>query len=152
MYSVSTTHSNTPAIKLEPTYFTVEDEEVLLAAGYVKRGSSSGGYNYRGGKENQSIKRGGRGARSGRKMLNAPGLDGKPKRCVSCDSIRHLLPDCPDSWENMAAVAAGGQVDQRCWSCGSGDHRWPDCPDAWEDPLADEANQGDDGNGRCSGR
>ena len=35
------------------------------------------------------------------KRINPSGADGNPKRCKSCDSIRHMLSECPDSWENM---------------------------------------------------
>ena len=39
-----------------------------------------------------------------KKRVNPTGADGAVKRCKSCDSIRHMLPDCPDSWENMKDV------------------------------------------------
>lgn len=32
--------------------------------------------------------------------------DGRPLTCKSCGSFRHLLPACPDSWENMKRVNA----------------------------------------------
>ncbi|PIK35546.1 hypothetical protein BSL78_27628 [Apostichopus japonicus] len=35
------------------------------------------------------------------KHLNPIGPDGYPLKCSSCESIRHLLKDCPDSYENM---------------------------------------------------
>ena len=37
-----------------------------------------------------------------RKKINASGADGKILKCLSCGSFRHLLDDCPDSWENIA--------------------------------------------------
>ena len=36
-----------------------------------------------------------------RKKINPSGADGKILKCLSCGSFRHLLDDCPDSWENM---------------------------------------------------
>ena len=35
---------------------------------------------------------------------NPLGINGRPIRCYSCGSFRHLLVDCPDSWENMKKV------------------------------------------------
>ena len=37
-----------------------------------------------------------------RKKINPSGADGKILKCLSCGSFRHLLDDCPDSWENIA--------------------------------------------------
>lgn len=42
------------------------------------------------------------------KRINQPGPDGQPKTCASCLSIRHMVKDCPDSWENMRG--AGNQT------------------------------------------
>ena len=36
-----------------------------------------------------------------RKKINPSGADGIILKCSSCGSFRHLLDDCPDSWENM---------------------------------------------------
>ena len=36
------------------------------------------------------------------KPINPEGPDGQPLRCLSCDSIRHLVKRCPHSYENMA--------------------------------------------------
>ena len=36
------------------------------------------------------------------KPVNPDGPDGQPLRCLSCDSIRHLVKQCPHSYENMA--------------------------------------------------
>ena len=32
---------------------------------------------------------------------NRAGNNGETLRCISCDSKKHLLPQCPHSWENM---------------------------------------------------
>ena len=39
-----------------------------------------------------------------KKRINPTGADGNIRRCMSCDSVRHMLPECPDSWENMKDV------------------------------------------------
>ena len=36
------------------------------------------------------------------RRINPKSADGKTLTCVSCDSYRHMLADCPDSWENLA--------------------------------------------------
>ena len=36
-----------------------------------------------------------------RRKINPIGANGKPLLCNSCGSYRHLLEECPDSWENM---------------------------------------------------
>ena len=51
------------------------------------------------------------------KKINPVGSDGQPKRCVSCDSIRHMLAECPDSWENMAANLATKLDEEEAMIC-----------------------------------
>ena len=36
------------------------------------------------------------------RKINPKNSEGKLLTCASCGSYRHLLPDCPDSWENLA--------------------------------------------------
>lgn len=38
------------------------------------------------------------------KNISSTGPDGRTLTCKSCGSYRHLLPACPDSWENMAKI------------------------------------------------
>ena len=38
--------------------------------------------------------------------LNPPGVDGEPLLCHSCGSFRHLIAQCPDSWENLKKQAS----------------------------------------------
>ena len=96
------------AIRLEPA-FLAENEEALMAAGYYRK-SSQRGFRGRGRGSNG---RGGRGTGinsdyQGRipevkkeRKVNPKGSDGKTLLCLACGSYRHMLSDCPDSWENM---------------------------------------------------
>ena len=85
-------------IKLEPAYLA-ENEDILLAAGYVKnnafydRRQREGQCRYESPRNINS-------KNSGRKM-NPLGKDGRALTCKACGSFRHMLPECPDSWENM---------------------------------------------------
>ena len=91
-------------IKLEPA-FLAQNEEALLAAGYVKRGNSYSGYK-RGGRSGRGYGRGQAFNSSQRatKNLNPTGVDGKVLTCRSCGSYRHLVANCLDSWENLSKV------------------------------------------------
>ena len=88
-------------IKLEPT-FLAENEEALLAAGYVKQNQArkvtkwgkSGGYNNCGGGRRTQ-------GQDFRRKMNPVGSDGQTLICKACGSYRHLMAECPDSWENM---------------------------------------------------
>ena len=35
--------------------------------------------------------------------MNLKGADGRTLTCISYEPYRHLLPNCPHSWENMQA-------------------------------------------------
>ena len=100
------------AIKLEPAYLA-ENEEVLLAAGYVKS-KPSRRFNNRTGTSCDHGCKGPANTRSrentcpraGRsRKMNAVGSDGQIMTCKCCGSFRHLIADCPDSWENMAKLS-----------------------------------------------
>ena len=106
-------------IKVEPAWLA-ENENVLATHGYY-RGSGRGGYGGYGGA------RGGRGGARGRgygnyysdrpsgykgnpggkngnkseRPVNPKSADGSYLTCHSCGSFRHLLSECPYSWENM---------------------------------------------------
>lgn len=92
--------SASPSIKLEPA-FLAENEEALMAAGYVRRGSTNFGYRrgrpYRGRGQNFGFSS----SQRGTKNINPNGPDGKIMTCRSCGSYRHLVKNCPDSWENL---------------------------------------------------
>ena len=84
-------------IKLEPS-FLADNEEALLAAGYVKQN--------RGGKAGKSGRGGfgrGRQADHGQlRKMNPLGPDGKTLTCRCCGSYRHFIAECPHSWENAS--------------------------------------------------
>ena len=91
--------STAASVKLEPA-FLAENEEALLAAGYYKQGQGKrsvrtgrGGYSRGGGQRGQG--------QEARRKMNPTGPDGKPLTCRVCGSYRHLMKDCPDSWENI---------------------------------------------------
>jgi len=100
-------------IKLEPAFFT-QNEEALWAAGYVRgRGYQN---NYAGKRQNERVgnwNRGGyrrgtssrwTGQTTHKKNINPTGNDGCTLTCKSCGSFRHMIANCPDSWENLAKV------------------------------------------------
>ena len=94
--------STAASVKLEPA-FLAENEEALLAAGYDKQGQGKrsvrtgrGGYSRGGGQRGQG--------QEARRKMNPTGPDGKPLTCRVCGSYRHLMKDCPDSWENIKKV------------------------------------------------
>jgi len=114
--------SNLASIKLEPA-FLAANEEALLAAGYSRSQSRYNGNNrsYYNSEREGSWKRRQQGKASMRenyrgkfatenrkngltKNINPAGPEGRPLTCKSCGSYRHLLPACPDSWENMKKV------------------------------------------------
>ena len=106
----------TSSIKLEPA-FLADHEEALLAAGYTKTRPSSYSWkrDWRGGcggqaraqssngsQKNVGVNRGN--LQNSRKNVNPTGPDGRLLTCKSCGSFRHLVANCPDSWENLAKV------------------------------------------------
>jgi len=116
------------AIKLEPA-FLAEHEDVLMAAGYMRKSKNSGSSGVGGGRSKNGWRGGGRGgwrgnrsrggvsenlsgvggknAQNGDKRerhMNPTGADGTVLRCLACGSFRHMLAECPDSWENMSQV------------------------------------------------
>ena len=53
-----------------------------------------------------------------KKKLNPLGTDGRVLLCSSCGSYRHLVAECPDSWENMKKMRAS-EGDTKCGHCGN---------------------------------
>ena len=90
------------AIKVEPVYQSNDMEEAY----YMPRQNQSRGYqNSRGGFNRGRYFRGNRGNRASHnnrtnRATNPLGPDGKPLKCVICESIFHFAKKCPDSYEN----------------------------------------------------
>ena len=108
-----------PTIKLDPA-FLAEHKETLRAAGYVKKRSDQwesyddsnleegedeqwrGNERYRQlNNENESPQNT---KRRNKRKLNPTGPDGRRMLCNVCGSYRHLMAECPDSWENQTPV------------------------------------------------
>ena len=91
----------TAAIKLEPAYFTNQNE-VLWNSGRGSRGATARGF--RGGRGRPWVR--GKQSQSNpnryERRTNPKGPDGKVLLCKSCGSFRHFVADCPDSWENTS--------------------------------------------------
>ena len=100
-------------MKLEPTII-VANEEAMLAEGCVKAKKTAilskqreRSLNRRRKYFQDSRKQMSRQSNrimGKRKKINPIGTDGRYLTCKSCGSYRHLLVDCPDSWENMTKV------------------------------------------------
>ena len=56
----------------------------------------------------------GRANNSGMRPINPTGQGGQILRCAACDSVRHLLAECPHSYENMNALEVEVEEDQPC--------------------------------------
>ena len=89
---------------LLPKDLTIIFYLLCYAAGYVKQSQGKwkskpgkgGGYGRGGGKRNQG--------QDFKRRLNPAGPDGKTLICKACGSYRHLMWECPDSWENLRKV------------------------------------------------
>ena len=115
------------AIKLEPA-FLAENEEALAAAGYYRQRnratfvrpvfgtSRRGSYRGRGGGRGFIRHSGTEGDQNNLKQspkqedinpekplnpLNTRDVSGQLKTCYNCGSYRHMVADCPHTWENM---------------------------------------------------
>lgn len=111
------------SVRLEPA-FLAENEEALLAAGYVKKGYNRGGYPPRGGKRGSGFAS----SQRGTKPINPTGADGNILQCKLCGSYRHLAGKCPDGCNPKGPD--GNYL--TCRSCGSYRHMIAKCPDSWE--------------------
>ena len=94
-----------PAIKVEPVFQTStrgnyqSNRRTWNRGRGVTYGGARGGMGgfSRNSRDTDTTHRGrGKGARP----VNPSGPDGRPLRCSSCGSYRHLIKHCPDSWEN----------------------------------------------------
>ena len=86
-------------VELEPEFLAKHERE-LFKAGYVKQPYSGNMRNLHGGSWTEN---GGQncGLMHMGKKRNPVGMNGKLLKCKSCGSYRHLVAECPDSWENM---------------------------------------------------
>ena len=86
-------------VKLEPEFLAKHERE-LFKAGYVKQPY---GGNMRNLHVGSCTENGGQncGLMHMGKKRNPVGMNGKLLKCKSCGSYRHLVAECPDSWENM---------------------------------------------------
>ena len=86
-------------VKLEPEFLAKYERE-LFKAGYVKHPYGGNMRNLHGG---SCTENGGQkcGLMHMGKKRNPVGMNGKLLKCKSCGSYRHLVAECPDSWENM---------------------------------------------------
>ena len=95
----------------EPRYLA-ERRNGLLKVEFVKQPDGCN-------KQRES-NRDGNGVKGLRKRINPVGADGNTLLCRSCGSYRHLLKDCPDSWENIKKRSASvgskqmRKVHQKC--------------------------------------
>ena len=100
------------SIKLEPAYLA-EHEDILLAAGYVKnnatydriRKEDNCGY-----EKGPSTSQGNSYPQNPARRMNPMEKDGRALTCKACGSFRHMLPECPDSWENMGKINNNNEV------------------------------------------
>ena len=86
-------------VKMEPEFLAKHERE-LFKAGYVKQPYVGNMRNLHGG---SCTENGGQncGLMHMGKKRNPVGMNGKLLKCKSCGSYRHLVAECPDSWENM---------------------------------------------------
>jgi len=111
------------AIKLEGEFFTEEEEALLAGRGYYRgpagRGGTGGGSG--GGGVNHSASnswsgsgnsgnswsgaKGGSKEKEVKRPLNPTGQDGERLLCRACGSYRHMMQDCPHTWEKIKGKA-----------------------------------------------
>ena len=109
----STSHDLNAAIKVEPVFHTSTRGRYLHTRGcpwYRARCANRGGVSVSASAPVATIsgKYPGnehfRGRGRSQRPLNPPGLDGKLLRCSACGSYRHLIKNCPDTWENSTST------------------------------------------------
>ena len=109
------TKSSSQNVMLKST-LQVKDDEVVCADGYIRAGGSSQDASadkgvswkrrhtrdtYTGVGGSWIKKTVAKGIKKKVKRINPTGSDGCILKCYSCGSFRHLLENCPDSWENI---------------------------------------------------
>ena len=95
--------------KLEPAYLA-EHEDILLAAGYVKNNAAYGRRRKEVNCGSPSTSQRNFNPQNPGRRKNPLGKDGRALTCKACGSFRHMLPECPDSWENMGKINNDDEV------------------------------------------
>ena len=99
---------NSETIKFDPTFLS-QHKETLAAARYIphskfnksriRQNTTINNFNKK--QSQQNFNRRNFNFHSERRM-NPTGQNGKVLTCIACGSYRHLLNECPDSWENIS--------------------------------------------------
>ncbi len=107
-------------IKVEPTFMlsnmdlvnpTAEIEQSLAAMGFYRRGNRNtrggrgrggGGYNGQRNSNQKYVSDGTNVRKNVEKPINPKNSTGELLTCISCGSYRHMLGECPHSYENMS--------------------------------------------------
>ena len=117
-------------IKTEPTWYTrntkssrgrggggngsrYDDRSRGSYDGRYGDGGGSGGRYADGGSGGRYADGGGNGGRYGDRKMNPTSKSGETMRCLCCDSVRHMLRDCPHSWESMDVQALKKQLNKK---------------------------------------
>ena len=112
-----------------------KQEEALLAAGYVEQSRMNRTRNFN--------RCGYNGQTSGmsliRKKKNPVGSNGRPLTCRSCGSYRHLVRECPDSWENMSQINTSMEEEHMVLFTGNNLGDWQQDMDLGNCALLDSA-------------
>ena len=105
-----------PSIKLEPA-FLAEHEEALVAAGYFhkSRFAQRGKWRPGRGRGSDMMDRGYSHNTKVTRPINPKGPDGNSLTCLCCGSYRHMLTDCPHSWENLSKSAGESRTRALHW-------------------------------------
>ena len=90
------------AMKLEPTYHTEKETFVTVGGGQRRWYPNKPNRGTFGGRQGTWRPSNGRSLNNQTdRPVNPNGVDGRPLTCRACGSFRHLLRQCPHSWENM---------------------------------------------------
>ena len=98
------------AMKLETVNVSENEEATYWTRGYSgssrQRGRGRASHRYTRGRlyHNESRDRVNSTQPRGKRNVNPTGSDGRTLLCRACGSYRHLIADCPDSWENKGHV------------------------------------------------
>ena len=74
-----------------------------------------------------------------RKKKNPGGSNGRPLTCRSCGSYRHLVRECPDSWENMSEINTSNEEEHMVLFTGNNLGDWQQDMDLGNCAILDSA-------------